>query len=120
VGLRLLNMGRAGILRIDVSAAIIDEVIRVPREDFRWEGYRLHFAREKLAKMGNVVVPSQSLHVIEEDPDDDRILECAAEPARITSSPSTRSIHHMNTREARGRRVGEQDGLGAGSGPVVR
>ncbi len=25
----------------------------------------------------------------------------------------------MNTREARSRRVGEQDGLGAGSGPVV-
>jgi putative PIN family toxin of toxin-antitoxin system len=79
IGLRLLNMGRAGIIRIDVSAAIIDEVIRVLRDDFRWEGYRLHFAREKLAKIGNVVVPRQSLQVIDEDPDDDRILECAVE-----------------------------------------
>jgi predicted nucleic acid-binding protein len=49
------------------------------REDFQWEGYRLHFAREKLAKMGNVVVPKRPLQVVKEDPDDDRTLECAVE-----------------------------------------
>ena len=32
----------------------------------------------KLLAAGNYVVPTETLHVIKEDPDDDRILECAA------------------------------------------
>jgi predicted nucleic acid-binding protein len=37
----------------------------------------LHFAREKLASLANLVVPTHPLDVIKEDPDDNRILECA-------------------------------------------
>lgn len=46
VGARLLGMARAGAFRIDVSDAILDEVVTVLRDDFRWDGYRLRFARE--------------------------------------------------------------------------
>ncbi|MGO9261901.1 MAG: putative toxin-antitoxin system toxin component, PIN family [Bryobacteraceae bacterium] len=77
IGARLLGMGRAGNIRIDVSDAILDEVVTVLRDDFHWPGYRLHFARENLAKIGNLVVPAQAVDVIREDPDDNRILECA-------------------------------------------
>jgi uncharacterized protein len=38
----------------------------------------LQDAREKLLALGNHVSPTETLHVIKEDPDDDRILECAA------------------------------------------
>jgi predicted nucleic acid-binding protein len=38
----------------------------------------LQDAREKLRALGNHVSPTETLHVIKEDPDDDRILECAA------------------------------------------
>ena len=38
----------------------------------------LQDAREKLRALGNHVSPTEILHVIKEDPDDDRILECAA------------------------------------------
>ena len=79
LGARLLGMARAGMFRIDVSDAILDEVVTVLRDDFRWEGYRLHFAREQIADMANRVVPLQELDVIKEDPDDNRILECAVE-----------------------------------------
>jgi putative PIN family toxin of toxin-antitoxin system len=79
VGARLLGMARAGIFRIDVSDAILDELLTVLRDDFRWDGYRLHFGREQIANMANRVVPRQRLDIIKEDPDDNRILECAVE-----------------------------------------
>ena len=47
VGARLLGMARAGMFRIDVSDAILDELLTVLRDDFRWDGYRLHFGREQ-------------------------------------------------------------------------
>jgi putative PIN family toxin of toxin-antitoxin system len=79
VGARLLGMARAGKFRIDVSDAILDELVTVLRDDFRWDGYRLHFAKEQIANMANCVVPAHMLDVIKEDPDDNRILECAVE-----------------------------------------
>lgn len=77
IGERLLAMARAGAIRIDISNDILDEVVTVLRDDFNWQGYRLHFARAKLASIANVVVPAQRLDVVKEDPDDNRILECA-------------------------------------------
>jgi predicted nucleic acid-binding protein len=37
----------------------------------------LHDSRGKLAKLTNRVIPTARLSVIKEDPDDNRILECA-------------------------------------------
>ena len=79
VGARLLGMARAGMIGIDVSDAILDELVAVLRDDFAWEAYRLHFAREQLAKLGNLVTPKKAIDAIKEDPDDNRILECALE-----------------------------------------
>ena len=72
-------MVRRGDFRLDLSDAILDELITVLRDDFHWEAYRLHFAREKIAGVANRVTPAQTLDVIKEDPDDNRILECAVE-----------------------------------------
>jgi putative PIN family toxin of toxin-antitoxin system len=79
VGARLLGMARAGMIGIDVSDAILDELMTVLRDDFAWEAYRLHFAREQLARLGNLVTPHKTIDAINEDPDDNRILECALE-----------------------------------------
>uniref|UniRef100_Q01QS8 PDZ domain-containing protein n=1 Tax=Solibacter usitatus (strain Ellin6076) TaxID=234267 RepID=Q01QS8_SOLUE len=76
---RLLGMARRGDFRLDVSDAILGELITVLRDDFHWEAYRLHFAREKITGVANRVTPAQTLDVINEDPDDNRILECAVE-----------------------------------------
>ena len=43
-----------------------------------WPRRTLRHARERLRALGNHVSPTETLHVIKEDPDDDRILECAA------------------------------------------
>ena len=75
---QLLGMAEAGTIRIDISDAILAELIRVLREDFAWDGYRLHFMRAKLLAIANRVTPTRTLNVVD-DPDDDRILECAVE-----------------------------------------
>ena len=74
----ILGHARAGSIRIDISDAILAETNRVLRDKFQWDGYSLQDAREKLLALGNHVSPTETLHVIKEDPDDDRILECAA------------------------------------------
>jgi uncharacterized protein len=75
---QLLGMADAGTIRIDISDAIMAELMRVLREDFAWDGYRVHFMRQGLLEIANRVTPTRTLKVID-DPDDDRILECAVE-----------------------------------------
>jgi uncharacterized protein len=78
-GARIFTLARSGVIRIDISDAILAETIRVLREKFAWDGYRLQDAMQKLAGLANRVVPRQTLDVIKEDPPDNRILECAVE-----------------------------------------
>lgn len=79
MGSRLFSMAESGAIRIDRSDAILNETIRMPRDKFDWDGYRLHFTRLKLATLTNRVTPTLTLDVIKEDPPDNRILECAIE-----------------------------------------
>jgi putative PIN family toxin of toxin-antitoxin system len=74
----ILGHARARDIRIDISDAILAETTRVLRDKFEWDGYRLLDARTKLLALGNLVAPIETIRVILEDPDDDRILECAA------------------------------------------
>jgi uncharacterized protein len=75
----LIGHARAGSIRIDISDPILNETMRVLRDKFGWSGESLHDARGKLAGIANRVLPAVVLNVVREDPDDDRILECAAE-----------------------------------------
>ena len=74
----IIGHARAGSIRIDISDAIVAETNRVLRDKFQWDGYSLQDARERLFALGNRISPKETLHIIKEDPDDDRILECAA------------------------------------------
>ena len=46
-GTRLLHMAIDGDIEIAVSQPIIEEVIRVLRDKFHWDGYRLHDANSR-------------------------------------------------------------------------
>jgi uncharacterized protein len=74
----LIGHARAGNIRIDISDPILSETMRVLRDKFQWNGYMLQDARRKLLSLGNLVSPAEATSVVKEDPDDDRILECAA------------------------------------------
>src|SRR5436190_10882501 len=76
---RLLRMAADGDLEIAVSEPIITEVIGVLRDKFAWDGYRLHAERERIRSITKLVTPSATLNVINWDPPDNRILECAVE-----------------------------------------
>jgi uncharacterized protein len=74
----LIGHARAGNIRIDISDAILDETLRVLRDKFQWNGFMLQDARQRLLSLGNLVSPVRGVSVVKEDPDDDRVLECAA------------------------------------------
>jgi len=74
--LRLLDMADVRILTIDISAHIEEELVRVLREDFGWDGYRLHFMVGRLRNLTNRVTPTDTVDVVD-DPDDNKIIECA-------------------------------------------
>jgi uncharacterized protein len=65
--------------RLLVSPAIVREVACVLREAFHWEERRLRRRLKLLVRIGEMVTPQTPLHVITNDPDDNRILECAVE-----------------------------------------
>ncbi len=73
----ILGAARAGKIRLDISEPIIKETLRVLRNRFEWNGDMIHQTRGALMSIGNLVTPSAAIDVIKEDPDDNRILECA-------------------------------------------
>ena len=74
----LIGHAKAGNIRIDLSDPILNETLRVLRDKFGWSGDMLHDVHGKLDMLANRVTPTETLAIIEEDPDDNRILECAA------------------------------------------
>jgi hypothetical protein len=64
IGSRLLGMAHYGQVRLDFSAAILNELMTVLRDDFAWDGYRIHDMRQKLVGMSNYVVPTETLNVV--------------------------------------------------------
>lgn len=77
VPLEFLSRARNGDFRLFTSDPILDDVARVLRDKFSWELDRLTEAIVDLAAFTTEVAPTMTLAVIEADPDDDRILECA-------------------------------------------
>lgn len=62
-----------------VSPPIIKEIADVLRNVFNWEEKAIIRHLKLVAKVGIIIVPKIILSVIQEDPKDDRILECAVE-----------------------------------------
>jgi len=73
-----LELARRGVFELAVSEAILDEVVEVLQRF----GMPLQEAlenRRAIEDFTKRVYPSRAIQVISEDPDDDRILECAVE-----------------------------------------
>ena len=65
-------------MELHVSTFILDEVARVLSEKFGWEDNRVGRVLAQLRRVGaDVHEPEESVDVIEDDPTDNRILECA-------------------------------------------
>jgi putative PIN family toxin of toxin-antitoxin system len=75
---RFLDLARAGTFRLDISDAILLELLRVLREKFQYSAETLHDVEAKIVSITQRINPTETLDVIKTDPDDNRILECAA------------------------------------------
>lgn len=73
----VLELAEAGHCELFYSTAIQNEVCRVLAEKFQWSAAMLQKTLPHLWGIGKLVVPQVTIKVVLDDPDDDRILECA-------------------------------------------
>jgi putative PIN family toxin of toxin-antitoxin system len=78
----LLQLAVASKINLTISQAIVAEVADVLGRKFRATPEELVIAENIMRDAARVVTPSVELHVIAEDPADDRILECAVSAGR--------------------------------------
>ena len=73
----VLALGRAGLIEIYISRAILDEIDGVLARKFRWSATRVREARGAIGDFTILVHPQDAVSVVSEDEADNRILECA-------------------------------------------
>jgi putative PIN family toxin of toxin-antitoxin system len=73
----LLDLALVKSIQLVTSPVLLDELDEKLREKFEVDAGDTEFIRARLEKNALVVNPTIALSVIKEDPDDDRILECA-------------------------------------------
>lgn len=75
---RLLRLAEAGNIQLVISDAILAEVGKVLRSDkFAWPEAEIDKALRQLTRITERVKPTHTLDIIQADPSDNRILECA-------------------------------------------
>jgi putative PIN family toxin of toxin-antitoxin system len=80
-----------------LSRAILNEIADVLRTSFSWNDRTIVQHLKVLAKVGDIIIPTMTLHVIAEDPDDDRILECAVEGRADLIVSGDRHLRRLRT-----------------------
>jgi putative PIN family toxin of toxin-antitoxin system len=73
----VLALGRAGVIEIYISPAIIDEIAGVLARKFGWSAPRIREAKRAISDFTVLVHPTEPVNVVREDEADNRILECA-------------------------------------------
>lgn len=74
---RVLDLARAGAIRLAISDAIWEELAGVLRTKFGWSEEAIRIAGDRIGDFTEHVDPAQPVYVVTEDPADNRILECA-------------------------------------------
>lgn len=74
----LLELARTGKISLAVSESILREMEDVLRRKFGWNDEDIADGRKRITAMARTVKPTVRLDVIKEDPDDNKILECAS------------------------------------------
>lgn len=75
----VMNIVEERLCKLYYSSDIREEVERVLEEKFGWDREQVEARVNPLFNWGIQVHPGAKLSVIKDDPDDDRILECAIE-----------------------------------------
>ena len=73
----VMQLAATSAITLLVSPAILAELEGKLLDKFEWTQEQADFFVEAVRLMAEVVEPDHSLYVVDEDPDDNRILECA-------------------------------------------
>jgi putative PIN family toxin of toxin-antitoxin system len=77
---RVYEFCRAGDLRQSTTPDLLAELERVLRyPKFHFTEFEIRSFLRDLAACAKVVIPAERISVIQQDPDDNRVLECAVE-----------------------------------------
>ena len=74
---QLLDVAVDGHVDLVFSEAILDETRRVLKDKFRRTPEEVRDSDKQFRVVGRIVAPTESIYMIDADPSDDRILECA-------------------------------------------
>ncbi len=66
-----------GDYRLFISPPLMRELADVLRNDLTWSEAEIIAQLKLLSRVASIGMPTETLHVVVNDPDDDRILECA-------------------------------------------
>jgi len=99
----VLALGRAGLVEIYVSPAILDEVAGVLTRKFAWSESRLREAKPLIGNFTVLVHPTEAVRVVREDEADNRVLECAL--AARADTIITGDHHLLRLGQFRGTRI---------------
>lgn len=77
--LEILVRARSQIFQLAISEPILAEVRAVLHRKFGWLDDPLDTVISELRRFSLVITPATSLSVVNDDPDDDRVLECAVD-----------------------------------------
>ena len=58
---------------------ILDEFSKVLKRDFKYSDKEIQSILEKVLSFVNIVIPKEKLDIVKDDPEDNKILECAIE-----------------------------------------
>ena len=120
---RVFQLGITRRVDLAISDPIRTEVLRTLRDKFRWSEERLTEASSLIGTAATTVVPTVTLRIVERDPDDDRVLECARTRSKVDTpgngdwafSPSKRvcahRLHKRNGRICEGNRRSPRGGF---------
>lgn len=105
---QLLDLAADGQVDLAISEAIVNETLRILKDKFDRTSEWLAEAEQQVRVIARVVEPTERLQVIEDDPTDDRILECAvAADAEVLVSGDTHLLRLGNFRQILIQRVAE-------------
>ena len=74
---QLFQMALDGEIRVAISDAILQEVLRIMREKFHATPEDLQETEAVISGCTECVTPTEVLDVVKDDPDDNRVVECA-------------------------------------------
>jgi len=63
--------------QIFTTVEILDEYAKILKRDFRYSDEETNYIISKLLSFLKIVKPIEKFYVVKEDPDDNKILECA-------------------------------------------